>query len=56
MNASFVLKLMAKGVMIILMLFYMNIIFKAPVLSAFSVLYYGKSKKPNGNWPKHSQS
>ena len=34
--------------MISLTLFYMTNIPKAPVLYAFSVLYYGQSKKPNG--------
>ena len=38
-----------KGVVISLMLFYMTNIPKTPVLSAFSVLYYGQSKKPNSN-------
>ena len=38
-----------KGVVISLTLFHMTNIPKIPVLSALSVLYYGQSKKPNGN-------
>ena len=48
-DANFVSKLASKGVVISLTLFYMTNIPKLPVLSAFSVLYYGQSKKPNGN-------
>ena len=48
-NASFVLKLASKGVVINLTLFYSTNIPKTPVLSAFPVLYYSQSKKPNGN-------
>ena len=39
----------SKGVVISLTLFYLTNIPKTPVLSVFSVLYYGQSKKPNGN-------
>ena len=39
----------SRGVVISLTLFYMTNIPKAPVLSVFSVLYYGQSKKPNSN-------
>ena len=39
----------SRGVVISLTLFYLTNIPKTPVLSVFSVLYYGQSKKPNGN-------
>ena len=48
-DANFVSKLASKGVVISLTLFYMTNIPKTPVLSAFPVLYYGQSRKPNGN-------
>ena len=49
LNASFVLKLASRGIVISLTLFYLTNIPKTPVLSAFPVLYYSQSKKPNGN-------
>ena len=48
-NANFVSKLAIRGVVISLTLFYLTNISKTPVLSAFPVLYYSQSKKPNGN-------
>ena len=49
MNDNFVSKLTFRGVVISLTLFYLTNIPKTPVLSAFPVLYYSQSKKPNGN-------
>ena len=49
LHASFVSKLTCRAVVISLKLFCMTNTPKTPVLSVFSVLYYGQSKKPNGN-------